>query len=104
LPWDKAKAFNGSAPVSGFVGKQQFQNLQDINFSLQKNGTEVQKGNTQLMLWKIDEIISHISTFFTLKTGDILFTGTPAGVGPCIIGDKLEAFIEGNKMLEVNIK
>jgi acylpyruvate hydrolase len=104
LPWEKAKAFNGSAPVSGFVSKQHFENLKDLNFSLLKNGQEVQNGNTSLMLWNIDEIISYVSTFFTLKTGDLVFTGTPAGVGPCTIGDKLEAYIQKEKMLEVNIK
>jgi acylpyruvate hydrolase len=104
LPWEKAKAFNGSAPVSGFIGKQHFANLQNLNFSLAKNGQTVQEGNTSLMLWNIDEIIAHVSQYFTLKVGDLIFTGTPKGVGPVQIGDLLEASIEGEKMLTVAIK
>ena len=104
LPWEKAKAFNGSAPVSKFLPKEKFSNLSDLNFSLKINGTEVQNGNTQLMLWNIDEIIEHISKFFTLKVGDIIFTGTPKGVGPVKIGDRLQAFIENEKMMDFEIK
>lgn len=104
LPWEKAKAFNGSAPVSKFVSKDRFLDINNINFSLHKNGQLVQQGNTALMLWNIDEIIEHISQYFTLKVGDIIFTGTPKGVGPVQIGDALEAYIEGEKMLTVAIK
>ncbi len=104
LPWEKAKAFNGSAPVSKFLPKEKFSNLSDLNFSLKINGTEVQNRNTQLMLWNIDEIIEHISKFFTLKVGDIIFTGTPKGVGPVKIGDRLQAFIENEKMMDFEIK
>ncbi len=104
LPWEKAKAFNGSAPVSKFVSKDRFSDINNINFSLHKNGQLVQQGNTALMLWNIDEIIEHISQYFTLKVGDIIFTGTPKGVGPVQIGDALEAYIEGEKMLTVAIK
>lgn len=103
LPWEKAKGFNGSAPISDFVSKEGF-NLKDLNFSLTQNGEEKQKGNTQFMLYSIDEIIAYVSQYFTLKKGDIIFTGTPKGVGPVSIGDKLEAYIEGKKMLEVETK
>ena len=103
LPWEIAKGFNGSAPVSEFVPKEDF-NLSDLNFSLKQNGEIKQEGNTQLMLFNFDEIISYISRYFTLKKGDIIFTGTPAGVGPVQVGDQLEAFIENQSMLKVEIK
>ncbi|MCO6357205.1 fumarylacetoacetate hydrolase family protein [Roseivirga pacifica] len=103
LPWDKAKGFNGAAPISDFVKKEDF-DLTNLNFSLTQNGEEKQQGNTKLMLYTIDEIIAYVSQYFTLKKGDIIFTGTPKGVGPVAIGDKLEAYIEGKKMLEVEIK
>jgi acylpyruvate hydrolase len=104
LPWEKAKAFNGSAPVSKFISKDKFQDLKNLNFTLKKNNELVQNGNTSLMLWNINEIIEHISKFFTLKVGDIIFTGTPKGVGPIQIGDKLDAYIEDNHMLTCEIK
>jgi acylpyruvate hydrolase len=104
LPWELAKAFDGSAPISEFVPKSNFPDLQNIDFSLQVNGIEKQKGNTSLMLFKFDYIISYISRFITLKKGDIIFTGTPKGVSPVKIGDKLEAFIGPQKFLEVAIK
>ncbi len=104
LPWEKAKAFNGSAPMSKFISKEKFADLKNLNFSLKKNNEIVQKGNTSLMLWNIDEIIEHISKFFTVKVGDIIFTGTPKGVGPIKIGDKLEAFIEDLPLLICEIK
>jgi len=104
LPWEKAKAFNGSAPISGFVPKTQFTNLGNLNFNLDINGTTVQKGNTEMMLWNFDEIIAEISKYFTLKTGDLIFTGTPAGVGKVMIGDKLTAFLENKEMLAFEIK
>lgn len=103
LPWEIAKGFNGSAPVSDFINKSEIKDLNDLNFSLKINGETRQKGNTKDMIFKIDHIISYVSRFFTLKKGDIIFTGTPKGVGPVKEGDKLEAFIEGKKMLEVNI-
>ncbi len=103
LPWEIAKAFNGSAPLSDFVSKTDF-DLANLNFSLHQNGDMKQQGNTSLMLFPFDEIVAYVSRYFTLKKGDIIFTGTPAGVGPIAIGDKLEAFIEGTKMLEVEIK
>ena len=104
LPWEKAKAFNDSAPISGFVSKSQFDDLQHLNFHLQVNENIVQKGNTEMMLWSFDEIIAEISKYFTLKTGDLIFTGTPAGVGKVMIGDRLTAFIEGKEMMSFEVK
>jgi acylpyruvate hydrolase len=104
LPWEKAKAFNGSAPISKFIKKEQFSDLRNLGFTLKINGNEVQNGNTSMMLWDFDAIIEHISKFFTLKVGDIIFTGTPKGVGPVKIGDKLEAFIENQKMMDFEVK
>ena len=104
LPWEKAKAFNGSAPISGFIPKTQFADLQNLNFHLEVNGEVRQKGNTHLMLWNFDEIIAEISKYFTLKSGDLVFTGTPAGVGKIMVGDKLTAFIESEEMMNFEIK
>ncbi len=104
LPWEKAKAFNGSAPISGFVAKSDFADLKNLNFHLEINGETRQTGNTSMMLWNFDEIIAEISKYFTLKTGDLIFTGTPAGVGKVKIGDKLSAFVEGKEMLSFEIK
>ncbi|MEA5403353.1 fumarylacetoacetate hydrolase family protein [Arcicella sp. DC2W] len=104
LPWEKAKAFNGSAPISGFVAKSEFADLKKLNFHLEINGETRQTGNTSMMLWNFDEIIAEISKYFTLKTGDLIFTGTPAGVGKVKIGDKLSAFVEGKEMLSFDIK
>ena len=104
LPWEKAKAFNGSAPISGFVPKTQFADLQNLNFHLEVNGEVRQNGNTHLMLWNFDEIIAEISKYFTLKTGDLVFTGTPAGVGKIVVGDKLTAFIESEEMMNFEVK
>jgi len=103
LPWEIAKAFNGSAPISDFIPKEG-RDLGNLNFSLKQNGELKQQGNTSLMLFPFDEIVAYVSQYFTLKKGDIIFTGTPAGVGPIAIGDKLEAFIEEEKLLEVEIK
>ncbi len=104
LPWDLAKGFNGSAPISKFVDKTAFPNIKDLNFSLNLDGEKKQEGNTAMMLFEFEEIISYISKFIMLKSGDIIFTGTPSGVGPIAIGNKLEAFIEHEKLLEVEIK
>jgi acylpyruvate hydrolase len=104
LPWAIAKGFNGSAPVSEFVPISKYPDLKNLNFSLQVNGQTRQQGNTSLMLFSFDYLVAYLSRFFTLKKGDIIFTGTPAGVGPVTIGDKLEAFIENDKMLETEIK
>ena len=104
LPWEKSKAFDGSCFISKWINKSEFNDVNNLNFKLNKNGNTVQKTNSKLMLWKIDELISYISTFFTLKIGDVIFTGTPAGVGKVLIGDNLEGFIEDNKIFNLNIK
>ena len=102
--WELSKAFNGSAPVSNFVPKTNFSDVQNINFQLDINGETRQKGNTSMMIFKIDYIISFLSKYFTLKKGDLIFTGTPEGVGAVKIGDRLCAYIEGEKMLDFEIK
>ncbi len=102
--WEIAKGFNGSAPVSYFVPKTDFLDLQNINFSLKINDEIRQEGNTSLMIFKIDYIIAYLSRYFTLKQGDIIFTGTPAGVGAVKVGDKLSALIEGKEMLTFEVK
>lgn len=104
LPWEKAKAFDGAAVIGNFVDKSNFQDVNNINFSLKKNGVPVQVGNTSHMLWKIDELIAYVSQYFTLKIGDIIFTGTPAGVGKVNTGDELEGYIEDTKNFVVRIK
>lgn len=104
LPWTLAKGFNGSAPVSNFVPLSHYPDLTNLNFSLKINGIEKQKGNTCNMLFSFDQIISYISKFILLKKGDIIFTGTPEGVAQVNLGDRLEAFIENEKMLEFEIK
>jgi acylpyruvate hydrolase len=104
LPWEKAKAFDGSAPIGKFIDKRQFADEKNINFWLTVNGSNVQKGNTNDLLFSFDSVIAHVSKFFTLKTGDLIYTGTPAGVGPVQIGDRLEAYIEGQRLLDFEIK
>ncbi len=105
LPWDIAKGFNGSAPISDkFIPVSEFKDLKNINFSLQVDGTLRQQGNTSLMLFGFDYIVSYLSKFFTLKTGDLLFTGTPKGVAAVVAGNRLSAFIEGEKLLEFEVK
>ena len=104
LPWDLCKGFDGSAVVGEWLPVQDFANVQDLHFHLLLNGTKVQQGHTADMLYKVDELVSYISQFFTLKTGDLIFTGTPAGVGPVKIDDHLEGYLEGRKVLEFNVK
>jgi 2-keto-4-pentenoate hydratase/2-oxohepta-3-ene-1,7-dioic acid hydratase in catechol pathway len=104
LPWEKAKAFDGSAVIGEFRSKKLFSSLENINFELKKNGETVQKGNSSLMLWHIDELIAHVSQFFTLKIGDIIFTGTPEGVAKVSPNDVLEGFLEDQKVFRINIK
>ena len=104
LPWEKAKAFDGSCLVGDWVSKTEFGDLNKLPFLLEKNGIVVQQGATQNMLWKIDELISYVSKFFTLKIGDLIYTGTPEGVGPVNVEDELEGFIEGKKVLHVKIR
>ena len=104
LPWEKAKGFDGSAVISRkYLDKKELE-LADLNFSLKKNRTVVQSGNTKQMLFKIDQIIAYISQFYTLKIGDLIYTGTPAGVGQVNPGDILEGFIEEQKMFEVKAR
>lgn len=103
LPWELAKGFNGSAPISEFVSKDNF-DLANLNFSLDINGAVKQKGNTSLMIYSFDYLISYVSRYFTLKTGDLIFTGTPAGVGPVSVGDRLIGKIEKKIMLDFEIK
>jgi 2-keto-4-pentenoate hydratase/2-oxohepta-3-ene-1,7-dioic acid hydratase in catechol pathway len=104
LPWDLAKGFNGSAPVSPFIDKTDIKDLKHITFGLKLNGAWQQQGDSRLMLFDFNYIISYISRFIMLKEGDIIFTGTPKGVGPVQIGDHLEAYLEEKKMLDVEIK
>ena len=104
LPWEKSKGFDGSAVIGKWVSKAQFENLENISFSLEKNGVQVQSGNSGLMLWKIDEIIAYVSQFFMLKKGDVIFTGTPAGVGPVQENDVLVGKIEQEVKLRTIIK
>ena len=103
-PWEIAKGFDNSAALSSFIHLTDEQRSKGINFSLLKNGTEVQKGNTNHVIFSFDELIVHISRYFKLQMGDLIYTGTPEGVGPVQIGDLLEGYIEGNKMLECAIK
>lgn len=104
LPWEIAKAFNHSAPIGGFIQKSEFKDLKNINFHLNINGQLRQKGNSSLMIYDFGVIIEYVSRFFTLKKGDLIFTGTPAGVAKVNIGDKLEAYIENQKLLEFEVK
>ena len=104
LPWEIAKAFNGSAPIGNFKPVSEFNDLKNIDFHLEINGEVKQKGNTSLMLFDFATIISYVSQFFTLKKGDLIYTGTPAGVGPVQTGDQLIGFIGNEKMLHVEVK
>jgi 2-keto-4-pentenoate hydratase/2-oxohepta-3-ene-1,7-dioic acid hydratase in catechol pathway len=104
LPWEKAKAFDGSAVIGDFVSKSDFKSLDNLNFEMTNNGVTVQKGNTSFMLWKIDELIAYVSQFFTLKIGDIIFTGTPEGVAVVRPDDVLEGYLEGNKLFRIQVK
>jgi len=104
LPWEKCKAFDGSAVIGNWLPKNQFENVDHISFTLLKNDEVVQQGNTSHMLWKIDEIIEYVSKYFTLKIGDIIFTGTPAGVGKVFANDKLNGIIENKEMFSITVK
>jgi 2-keto-4-pentenoate hydratase/2-oxohepta-3-ene-1,7-dioic acid hydratase in catechol pathway len=104
LPWEKAKAFDHSAVIGNFISKKNYFSLENINFELKSNQVTVQEGNTSLMLWKIDELIAYVSQYFTLKIGDIIFTGTPKGVAKVTEGDVLEGFIEGESMFKIQIR
>lgn len=105
LPWEKSKAFDHSAVVCReFVAVDSFTNRNAIQFRLEINGKMVQEGNSELMIFPVDEIIAHVSKYFTLKIGDLIYTGTPAGVGPVKIGDHLEGFMEGEKKFDFMVK
>ena len=104
LPWEKAKAFDGSAVVGKWVSKSNFENLNNLPFSLCKNGEIVQSATTQNMLWNIDEIIAYVSQFFTLKIGDIIFTGTPSGVSSVKPNDSLQGFIGDEEFFSIKVK
>ena len=105
LPWEKAKSFDGAAVIGEkWIDKNSFGDLNNINFSLKKNKESVQKGNTSDMLWKIDELISYVSQYFTLKIGDIIFTGTPEGVGRVEANDVLTGFIEEKQLFSIQVK
>ena len=104
LPWDLSKSFDGAAAIGEWVGKDKFLDVQTLRFHLDINGHTVQEGCTADMVFGIDEIVAYISQYFTLKTGDVIFTGTPAGVGPVHIDDHLEGYVEERKVLEFNCK
>lgn len=104
LPWEIAKAFDGSAPISEFVSKEKFADLKNLKFRLEKNDEVVQRGSTSDLIFNFDRIISYVSKFVTLRTGDLIFTGTPVGVGPVKIGDRLKGYLEDELMLDFNIK
>jgi acylpyruvate hydrolase len=103
LPWEKAKSFDNSAPVGGFIRKDKL-DLQDISFELKVNGELRQKGNSRDLLFSFDEVISHVSRYVSLKVGDLIYTGTPEGVGPVKIGDELEGSLNGTSMLSLQIR
>jgi 2-keto-4-pentenoate hydratase/2-oxohepta-3-ene-1,7-dioic acid hydratase in catechol pathway len=104
LPWEKSKAFDGSAVIGDFLPKEQFSSLEKLTFELTNNNKIVQKGDSSLMLWNVEELIAHVSQYFTLKIGDIIFTGTPAGVAAVQPDDVLEGFLEGNKLFRIQVK
>tara|TARA_R110000787_G_scaffold136193_5_gene248683 strand:- start:10956 stop:11567 length:612 start_codon:yes stop_codon:yes gene_type:complete len=104
LPWEKAKAFDGAAVVGNFLPKSDFKDVDNINFRLEKNNKVQQTGNTSLMLWKIDTLIEYISKYFTLKIGDIIFTGTPSGVAKVNPNDTLKGFIEEKEVFSIKVK
>lgn len=104
LPWELAKAFDNSAPISRFIAKNSFESIYNINFRLDINGTTAQQGNTKQLLFSFEDLIAFISKYITLKKGDLIFTGTPAGVGKIAIGDKLTGYIENEKLLDFEIK
>lgn len=104
LPWEISKSFDGSAPIGYFISKEEVDDINNIDFHLDINGNTVQRGNSGDMIYSIDKIISYLSNFFTLKIGDLIFTGTPAGVGTVSIDDNLQGFIGDKKLLDFKIK
>ncbi|MGL1887821.1 MAG: fumarylacetoacetate hydrolase family protein [Reichenbachiella sp.] len=103
LPWDLAKGFNGSAPISSFRSKVGY-DIGNLDFSLNIDGQTVQNGNTSHMMFDVDYIISYVSKYFTLKKGDLIYTGTPEGVGPVVIGNRLEVFLGEEKVMDFEVK
>jgi 2-keto-4-pentenoate hydratase/2-oxohepta-3-ene-1,7-dioic acid hydratase in catechol pathway len=103
LPWEKAKAFDGSAPLGEFISKSELNDLGNIDFELMVNGSSRQKGNSQDMIFNIPQIISYVSKFITLKTGDLIYTGTPSGVAAVKEGDILQGYLNGRKLLEIKV-
>ncbi|MBN9349052.1 MAG: fumarylacetoacetate hydrolase family protein [Chitinophagaceae bacterium] len=104
LPWEKAKAFDNSAVVGTMIELKPDIDLKKVEFSLKKNGELVQSGKSELMIFSVDDIVTHLSKYFSLNIGDFVFTGTPAGVGECVVGDKLEGYFGDQKVLEVEVK
>lgn len=104
LPWEKAKSFDGAAFLGKFFDKKDFADLTDLNFQLRKNGEIVQRGNTKDMLFSIDRLIAEVSKYFTIKIGDLIYTGTPAGVGPVVAGDELELFLADQPAGRLRVK
>ena len=104
LPWEIAKGFDYSAPVSEFFPVKKYGDIHKLSFRLDLNGKTVQDGNTSLMIFSFEKIIAYVSRFMTLKTGDLIFTGTPAGVGPVAINNRLEAYLEGDKLMDFPVK
>jgi acylpyruvate hydrolase len=104
LPWEIAKGFDYSAPVSEFFPVSNYSDIHDLSFRLDLNGKTVQDGSTALMIFSFEKVIAYVSRFITLKTGDLIFTGTPAGVGPVKVNDRLEAFLEGEKLMDFLVK
>ena len=103
-PWELSKGFDNSAAIGDFVPVERFKDVQNLDFHLDIDGNSVQKGNTRDMIFKIDEIIAYVSQFYTLKIGDLLYTGTPVGVGPVSIGNHLEGYLEGEKLLDFYVR
>jgi acylpyruvate hydrolase len=104
LPWEKAKSFDGSGVIGTMVSKEKYKDINNLNFHLDINGKTVQKGNTKELIFSYETIIEYISGFVTLRTGDLIYTGTPIGVGPVKVGDRLQAYIEDEKLLDFEVK
>ncbi|NOQ27450.1 MAG: 2-hydroxyhepta-2,4-diene-1,7-dioate isomerase [Bacteroidales bacterium] len=104
LPWEMSKSFDGAAPISKLISLEKLGDINNINFRLEINGEIVQKGNTGEMIFKVDDLIEYVSQFMTIKIGDYMFTGTPSGVGPVKVGDRLTAYIEDEKLLDFLVK
>ena len=104
LPWEISKSFDNSAAIGKFISKSEISDIQNLNFHLDINGKTVQQGNTEEMIYSVDKIISYISSFFTVKIGDLIFTGTPSGIGPVAINDHLQGYIEDRKLLDFKVK